>query len=338
MSSALDKLLRLSGSPVVTAAGPVEADAGSELVLAALSVLEDAQLLLASDDPDNDGDDDDSPTGDTDHDYAGSPLYKKLIAKGMSKEAALKFVKNEKARQAKAKGKKVAAAAAVEAAMVALGGLSVPELRLSWEDRTATGGFIALGGNAPGNGSKPYGNVKYADPGYRADGKKRYPIDTEEHARAAWAYISKSKNASQYSSADLKKVKGAIMRACKKFGIDVSSVAATGEAVAPLFGLADVRGYERLEHGHMEHVSPYEEMRRRFGADTNGMFSQMHTHMMNVHGGYSPKEYEQHIRQCLDDGSLDSGKWDAQVKADAAKDASAHSEWLRRRERVPPTR
>lgn len=37
---------------------------------------------------------------------------------------------------------------------------------------------------------KPYGKVEYADP---AEGK--YPIDTEEHIRAAWNYVNKPKNA-----------------------------------------------------------------------------------------------------------------------------------------------
>ena len=68
---------------------------------------------------------------------------------------------------------------------------------------------------------KPYGNVTYADPGYQEDGKHRYPVDTEEHAKAAWSYINQEKNAEKYSAADLAKVKSRIKAACKKFGIDV---------------------------------------------------------------------------------------------------------------------
>jgi hypothetical protein len=68
----------------------------------------------------------------------------------------------------------------------------------------------------------PYGDVKYADPGYQQDKKKRYPIDTEAHVRAAISYIAQSGNASQYSSANLAKVKAAIRRAAKKFGIEMS--------------------------------------------------------------------------------------------------------------------
>lgn len=60
---------------------------------------------------------------------------------------------------------------------------------------------------------KPYGDVKYADPGYLQDKEKRYPLDTEEHIRSAWNYINVEKNADEYSGADLKKVKSSIIQA-----------------------------------------------------------------------------------------------------------------------------
>jgi HK97 family phage prohead protease len=68
-------------------------------------------------------------------------------------------------------------------------------------------------------GNKPYGNVKYADP---KNGK--YPIDTEEHVRAALAYINMPKNAAKYpmNGVSLSSVKSAIEAAAKKFGIKVS--------------------------------------------------------------------------------------------------------------------
>ena len=68
----------------------------------------------------------------------------------------------------------------------------------------------------------PYGEVRYADPGYRKDGVKRYPIDTEAHARAAWSYINQEKNASFYTSAQLARIKGRIKSAAKKFGINIT--------------------------------------------------------------------------------------------------------------------
>jgi hypothetical protein len=60
-----------------------------------------------------------------------------------------------------------------------------------------------------------YGDVEYADPGYQTDKKKRYPIDTEEHIRAAWNYINKEGNGSEYSADDLQKIKNKIISAWK---------------------------------------------------------------------------------------------------------------------------
>jgi phage head maturation protease len=64
-------------------------------------------------------------------------------------------------------------------------------------------------------GDKPYGDVKYADPGYQSDKKKRYPIDTEKHIRAAWNYINKPKNAGKYSADEEKRIKAKIVAAWK---------------------------------------------------------------------------------------------------------------------------
>lgn len=75
---------------------------------------------------------------------------------------------------------------------------------------------------ASGGGKAPYGDVVYADPGYQKDGKKRYPLDTEAHVRAAWSYINQEKNAAAYSSADLAKVKAKVKAAAKKLGIEIS--------------------------------------------------------------------------------------------------------------------
>lgn len=67
--------------------------------------------------------------------------------------------------------------------------------------------------------NKPYGNVRYADP---KNGK--YPIDTEEHVRAAWSYINMPKNAAKYplNGVSLAAVKARIQAAMKKFGINSS--------------------------------------------------------------------------------------------------------------------
>ena len=81
------------------------------------------------------------------------------------------------------------------------------------------------GGNAPGNGKKPYGKVTYADP---KNGK--YPVDTKAHAKAAWSYINKPKNAAVYplNGVTLGSVKAKIKAACKNFGITLSDGSGSG--------------------------------------------------------------------------------------------------------------
>jgi uncharacterized protein DUF6582 len=72
---------------------------------------------------------------------------------------------------------------------------------------------------------QPYGDVKYADPGYR-DSRKRYPIDTPEHIRAAWAYINQAKNAKFYDEKQLAAIKAKIKAAAQKAGIEIADQAA----------------------------------------------------------------------------------------------------------------
>lgn len=72
--------------------------------------------------------------------------------------------------------------------------------------------------------AKPYGDVPYADPGYQDDNKKRYPIDTEDHVRAAWSYINKEANQSPYSAEQIARIKARIVSAGKKLGITFNEV------------------------------------------------------------------------------------------------------------------
>ena len=102
--------------------------------------------------------------------------------------------------QAMAKNAEIDAAAAVRAA-------ALPALDIVAEIEAKLG--------KADEGAKPYGDVKYADPGYQADGKHRYPVDTTDHIRAAWSYINKAKNAAAYSADQLGKVKGTIVSAWK---------------------------------------------------------------------------------------------------------------------------
>lgn len=69
---------------------------------------------------------------------------------------------------------------------------------------------------------EPYGTQnEYADPGYQADKKKRYPLGSEEEIRAAWNYVHKSRDADKYSPEHLKTIKARIVKAWReKIGKD----------------------------------------------------------------------------------------------------------------------
>ncbi|MCC2592728.1 hypothetical protein LKO27_04760 [Tessaracoccus sp. OS52] len=70
----------------------------------------------------------------------------------------------------------------------------------------------------PDEGERKYGDVEFADPV-----NNKYPIDTEEHVRAAWSYINKEGNADKYSSAEeVDRIKERIKTAGKRFGIEFS--------------------------------------------------------------------------------------------------------------------
>lgn len=62
----------------------------------------------------------------------------------------------------------------------------------------------------------------YADPGYQADKKKRYPTDTKGKTLSAWAYINKPENQKPYTPAQVKRIKGRIKTAAKRFDVNVS--------------------------------------------------------------------------------------------------------------------
>lgn len=94
-------------------------------------------------------------------------------------------------------------------------------IRAPW-DRSAQEGVQLSMDEYASPPAQPYGDVAYADPGYR-DSKKRYPIDTPEHIRAAWSYINQSDNAAFYKPEQLKLVKARIMAAAKKHGVEIAA-------------------------------------------------------------------------------------------------------------------
>lgn len=79
-----------------------------------------------------------------------------------------------------------------------------------------------------------YGDVPYADPGYQDDKKARFPIGNESHVKAAWSYISKSKNAEKYSSEQLSHIKSEIIAAWKAHIDKDGPPSADKKAAAPI--------------------------------------------------------------------------------------------------------
>lgn len=63
----------------------------------------------------------------------------------------------------------------------------------------------------PKEGKQKYGDVSFAD-----EKNKKYPIDTEEHIRAAWNYINKEGNAGKYDASEVATIKRKIVAAWKE--------------------------------------------------------------------------------------------------------------------------
>jgi HK97 family phage prohead protease len=55
----------------------------------------------------------------------------------------------------------------------------------------------------------------FADPGFQADGQKRYPLDSETQIRAAWGYIHHAPNRAPYTTEQLEHVEARIVAAWK---------------------------------------------------------------------------------------------------------------------------
>lgn len=70
----------------------------------------------------------------------------------------------------------------------------------------------------PKRGIAEYGKVKFADPV-----NKKYPLDSEEHVRAAWSYINMPKNAAKYQPGAVALMKRRIMAAAKQYGVAIDA-------------------------------------------------------------------------------------------------------------------
>jgi hypothetical protein len=69
----------------------------------------------------------------------------------------------------------------------------------------------------PKEGEREYGKVKFADPT-----NHKYPIDTDEHIRAAWSYINHKDNAAKYDRDEVATIRRRIKEAAKQAGIEIS--------------------------------------------------------------------------------------------------------------------
>jgi hypothetical protein len=146
-------------------------------------------------------------------------------------------------------------------------------VRAPWDRSAQEGVQLAMDTYAA---TEPYGDVNYADPGYR-DNKKRYPIDSPEHVRAAWSYINQAKNAEMYDTKQLAQIKARIVAAAKKHGVQITDEMAvdrdqystTGFPVYPpkeWFEDPQLRGKTRLtvtDDGHVfGHLAAWNECHR----------------------------------------------------------------------------
>lgn len=68
----------------------------------------------------------------------------------------------------------------------------------------------------PERGEHEYGDVTFADPV-----NKTYPIDTDDHIRAAWSYINHEDNAAKYDKDEVETIKRRIMKAANDHGIEI---------------------------------------------------------------------------------------------------------------------
>jgi len=115
--------------------------------------------------------------------------------------------------------------------------------------KTTESGEVITAATDDDDPAEPYGDVKYADPGYQSDGRKRYPIDTEEHIRAAWSYINQERNAGKYEPEQLRKIKSRIKAALREIGVDVDADA-SAETLTAGVGKGDCPpGTHRMPNG-----------------------------------------------------------------------------------------
>lgn len=134
--------------------------------------------------------------------------------------------------EAASSGDPAHAAEMVYAALTAADGLSsllFGDSMADWVEATAApaDSVMALSG-------QPSSGVEHADPGYLADGKKRFPVDTEEHTRTSSTYIAMTAHAKAYTADQLARVKAKIDAAKTRHGITVAATSGDAPVLAQL--------------------------------------------------------------------------------------------------------
>lgn len=227
---ALEKVLLAAGKPSATV--QAEEDPAADLVAAATGLLDELLLLLASgDNSKGKGDDDDTPPWMQKKGAKGAKGKKKPKGKGSSDDDDDdddEDADDDAEDKAEVK-KKIKATALAAAARIALAGLDSRAADYDWVEATSAplSAAESLRLASGDDNAAPYGDVEYADPGYR--GKKRYPIDAK-HIHAALSYFSKAKNRAAYTADQVKHIWGKIKSAAKKHGVEMSPDTAAASA------------------------------------------------------------------------------------------------------------
>jgi phage head maturation protease len=91
-------------------------------------------------------------------------------------------------------------------------------------------------------------DIDYADLGFQADGQKRYPLDSERHIRAAWAFIHMAANAAPYTAGELQQIRDRIVAAWKTHIDPAGPPAATGPAHGAIANA--IANQAALDHVH----------------------------------------------------------------------------------------
>lgn len=89
----------------------------------------------------------------------------------------------------------------------------------------------------------------FADPGFQADGQKRYPLDSEKQIRAAWGYIHHAPNRAPYTTQQLDHIETRIVAAWKA-KIDPDGPPASREANAEKLAKGDELAPIQSLHDH----------------------------------------------------------------------------------------